>query len=353
MFLEIFNIVKRSFRLCNEDNMNIVIAGAGAWGTAMAIHLSRIGRNVTLVPRRLSQALELTSRRENRDYLPGIVFPPGMQIGHALAPALLEADVVLLACPSQGLRETCKCLKTASEGAVRLQQIVSLSKGLELGSHLRASQIIKEFFPDCRAGSLSGPTNAREVASGLPAAMVLAMEHPGEKTLELQRVLSGETLRIYTSDDVAGVEYAGALKNIYAIAAGVGDGLGVGDNARAALITRALAEMIRLGTILGAKTETFYGLSGVGDLVATATATWSRNHEFGRSLGEGASINSLLSGRKTVVEGYRTCESFGLLCRERGINAPIIEEMYQLLFEGKNIKSAVSSLMTRELKQEV
>lgn len=332
--------------------MNFAVLGAGAWGTAFAIHLCRLGHTVTLVPRRFEQALALSSARENTDYLPGIPFPPSLQLGHELVPVLMEAEVVLLACPSQALRETCGRLKAGLGLAQQLRFVISLAKGLELGTHLRPSQVIAEVLPDFLAGSLTGPTNAAEVARGLPAAMVLAATQADGLLADVQAALSGPTLRVYTSDDLAGVEFGGCLKNIYAIAAGCCDGLKLGDNTKAALLTRALAEMVRVGVALGAKPETFYGLGGFGDLVATSHGVWSRNRQFGQRIGEGATAAELIAHQKTVVEGYKTTESFYGLCAEKGIDAPILTEIHRILFENKKPAAALSALMTRELKRE-
>jgi glycerol-3-phosphate dehydrogenase (NAD(P)+) len=201
-------------------------------------------------------------------------------------------------------------------------------------------------------GALSGPTNAAEVARGLPAAMVLAARGSEPAIQEVQAAISGPTLRVYTTDDLPGVEYGGSLKNVYAIAAGCCDGLGLGDNAKAALLTRAVAEMVRVGGSLGARRETFYGLSGFGDLVATCHGLWSRNREFGQRIGEGRQIPELLAGRKTVVEGYETTRSFAGLCAERGIDAPILSEMNAILFQGRRPADAIAAFMMRELKRE-
>ncbi len=332
--------------------MNFAVIGAGAWGTAFAIHLSRLGHTVTLVPRRFEQALAIASTRENTDYLPELKLPLSIQIGHELAPVLMEAEVVLLACPSQALRETCERLKANLGFATQLKLIVSLAKGLELGTHLRPSEVISAVLPEYAAGSLTGPTNAAEVARGKPSAMVLAATKTDAFLAEVQAALSGPTLRVYTSDDVAGIEFGGCLKNIYAIAAGCCDGLKLGDNAKAALLTRALAEMVRVGAALGAKADTFYGLSGFGDLVATCTGAWSRNRTFGQHLGEGAKAADLLAASKSVVEGYRTTESFAGLCKQRGLDAPILAETHRILYEGRAPAVALTSLMTRELKRE-
>ena len=332
--------------------MNFAIVGAGAWGTAFAIHLSRLNHTVTLVPRRFEQALAIASTRENADYLPGIQLPLSIQIGHELTPVLMEADVILLACPSQALRATCERIRENLSLATQLKLVVSLAKGLELGTHLRPSQVIAAVLPQVNAGSLSGPTNAAEVARGKPAAMVLAATKSDAFLSEVQAAFSGPTLRVYLSDDEAGVELGGALKNVYAIAAGCCDGLKLGDNTKAALLTRALAEMVRVGVALGAKAETFYGLGGFGDLVATCTGSWSRNRTFGQHLGEGAAAVDLIAASKSVVEGYRTTESFYGLCQERGIDAPILGEIYRILYAGKPPAEALTALMTRELRRE-
>lgn len=332
--------------------MNFVVIGAGAWGTAFAVHLARLGRPVALVPRRPEQAAALVAERENADYLPGVTLPPGVRITADLAAAVAEADVVLLACPSQALRETCARLKAALPGPARLRIVISLAKGLELGTHLRPAQVMAAVLPGQLVGSLTGPTNAGEVARGLPAAMVLAADRDDACVAALQAELSGPTLRVYTSPDLPGVEFGGCLKNIYAISAGCCDGLKLGDNSKAALLTRALAEMVRVGTALGAKAETFYGLSGFGDLVATCHGEWSRNREFGQRIGEGARAAELIAQRKTVVEGYKTTQAFAGLCAERGIDAPILGQMHAILFEGKPPAQALAALMTRGLKSE-
>ena len=332
--------------------MNLCVIGAGAWGTAFALHLLRLGHSVTLVPRRFEQALALASTHENADYLPGFPLPPSLQIGHELAPVLLETEVVLLACPAQALRAWAERLRDSLGPGARLRQVVCLAKGLELGTHLRPSEVIHALLPDHAVGTLTGPTTAAEVARGLPAAMVLGAQRITPFLQQVQASLSGPRLRLYTSDDLAGVEFGGCLKNIYAIAAGCCDGLRLGDNAKAALITRALAEMVRVGVALGARPETFYGLSGAGDLVATCYGSWSRNRDFGQHLGEGRTAAELLAGRRTVVEGYQTTQSFHGLCLARDISAPILAEVYRILFEDRKPADALPALMARELKRE-
>jgi glycerol-3-phosphate dehydrogenase (NAD(P)+) len=333
--------------------MNFAVIGAGAWGTAFAVHLSRLGHTVTLVPRRFEQALDLASGRENADYLPGVELPPSLQIGHELGPVLLEAEIVLLACPAQALRGTTARLLAASADARGLQLVLSLAKGLERDTHLRPSQVLADVLGETRVvGCLTGPTNAGEVARGLPAGMVLAGNRDDAILPEVQAAVSGPTLRVYLSDDLTGVELGGCFKNVYAIAAGCCDGLGLGDNTKAAMLTRALAEMVRVGAALGARPETFYGLGGFGDLVATCHGEWSRNRQFGEAIGRGRDVAALLRDRRTVVEGYKTAESLHGLCRERSLDAPLLAAVYGILYESLAPAEALRALMTRELKRE-
>ena len=307
---------------------------------------------MALVPRRAEQAAALVALRENPDYLPGIALLPELRIVADLPAALAEAEVIIIACPAQALRDTCLRVRAALPASGGPRRVISLSKGLELGTHLRPSQVIASGLPGRLVGAHPGPTNAAEVARGLPAAMVLAFASPAAQAGEVQAAISNATLRVYTSDDLPGVEFGGALKNVYAIAAGCCQGLGLGDNANAALLTRALAEMVRVGAALDARPETFYGLSGFGDLVATCHGNWSRNREFGQLIGEGASAASLLARRKTVVEGYETTASFAGLSVAKQIDAPILAEVQAVLFTDRRPADALAALMTRGLKQE-
>ncbi len=332
--------------------LNFAVIGAGAWGTAMSVHLVRRGQHTTLVTRRAEHAGSLRAVHENRDYLPGVKLPDPLVVTSDFRAALVEADVALIACPAQTLRVWCEQMRTVLHDTSRLQLFLSLVKGLEIGTHLRPSQIMAQLLPGLNCGTLTGPTNAAEVARGLPAAMVMAAVRVDEFVPKVQTAMSGATLRIYTSDDLAGAEFGASLKNVYAIAAGFCDGLKLGDNAKASLITRALAEMVRVGESLGAARETFYGLSGFGDLVATCHGGWSRNREFGEKIGAGKAVEELLAGRKTVVEGHRTTEALYDLCRERGISAPILAEVYAILYQQKKPADALTALMTRELKRE-
>jgi len=332
--------------------MKFVVMGAGAWGTAFAVHLSHAGQEVTLVPRRAEHAAALVAAQENVDYLPGISLPDTLRVTTAIEEAVLEAQVVLLACPSQALRETCGRLKAALAGNRTVELVLSLAKGLELTTHKRPAEVMAEVLSGMNVGSVSGPTNAEEVARRMPAAMVLASEEPEAKLLKVQAAMSSPMLRVYTSEDLAGVEFGGCLKNIYAIAAGLCDGLRLGDNAKAAMMTRALAEMVRVGAGLGAHPGTFYGLSGFGDLVATCHGEWSRNRRFGQRIGEGSRAADLIVHRKTVVEGYSTTRSFAELCSAKEIDAPILYEIQAILYQDKSPAAALHALMNRGLKSE-
>lgn len=331
--------------------MNLVVVGAGAWGTGFALHLARCGHAVTLVPRRPEHAAAMVERRENADYLPGLKLPESLAISPDLPAAVRGAGVIFLACPAQALRATCVRIDAALPSRPDLRLAVSLAKGLELGTHRRPSEVMAETLA-CPVGTLTGPTNALGVARGDPSAMVLATAAQTGEVEAVQSAISGPTLRVYTSDDLPGAEFGGCLKNIYAIAAGCCDGLRLGDNTKAALLTRALTEMVRVGVSLGARAETFYGLSGFGDLVATCYGSWSRNREFGQRIGEGHSVAELMSHRKTVVEGFKTTESFASLCDQRGIDAPILREVHAILGAGRKPAAALAALMTRELKRE-
>lgn len=338
--------------MSEQRPLNFTVIGAGAWGTAVAVHLARRQQRATLVTRRPEHAVTMQLARENHDYLPGIKLPENLTVTSDLHAALLEAQVVLIASPSHALREWCQRIQPELASATQAELFISLVKGLEVGTQLRPSAVMREMLPGRNVATLTGPTNAEEVAHGLPAAMVLAAATPNAFVERVQAAMSGPTLRLYTSDDLAGAEYGACLKNVYAIAAGFCDGLKLGDNAKASLITRGLTELVRVGEALGAQRETFYGLSGFGDLVATCHGAWSRNRVFGEKIGAGHPVAELLAGRRTVVEGYRTTQALYELCAQKGITAPILNEVYAILYSGKKPLEALMALMTRELKRE-
>lgn len=332
--------------------MRFAVIGAGAWGTAVAAHLAHRGQPTTLVTRRPAHAQAMQAARENHAYLADIALPENLLLTADLAAALRDADVALIASPSHALRQWCEQMRDALSTTSPLQLVISLVKGIENGTHLRPSQVMADVLPGRNVATLTGPTNAAEVARGLPAAMVLAAAESNAFVDRVQAAISSATLRLYTSDDLPGAEYGACLKNIYAIAAGLCDGQKLGDNTRAALLTRALSEMVRVGEALGAQRETFYGLSGFGDLVATCHGQWSRNREFGQFIGEGRTVAELMADRITVVEGYRSTKAFHHLCDQKSITAPILAEVYAILYEEKKPAAALHALMTRELKRE-
>ncbi len=325
----------------------IGILGAGAWGTAMACVLAASpGRKVFLVPRREQQALDFQRDGENREYLPGIALPKSLVISMDLQGVLAQCSWVLLASPAKGLAAWADAISGVLKPDTLL---ISLCKGLEPQSKQRPGVFFQSVFPLQPYACLSGPNHAFEVAQGQPCAAVLASEQ--EALLQTaQTALSCPSMRIYRSNDVAGVEWGACLKNVYAIALGVCDGLGFGDNTKAALLTRCLREYVRLGVALGGQEETFYGLSGLGDFVATAFGAWSRNRSFGEALGRGSSPESLhIHG---VVEGFGSAAAFQALAQQKALEAPILEALYGILYHQTSPKESVKELLRRALKVE-
>lgn len=318
----------------------------------MALHLDRCGHSVTLVPRRMEQALEIASSRVNADYLPGFELPHRIQLGYEIDPVLMEADVVFFACPSRAIRDLAAKVRPHLEAARQLKLCLVMCKGLELESFKAPAEILEESLPGLHCGVLSGPTYAGEVAAGQPTAVVLALPEALKEAKSYQEAFSNTTLRCYLSTDVRGTELGGTLKNIYAIGAGMCDGLQLGDNAKAAYLTRSLNELLSLGTSLGGQPETFYGLSGFGDLMATCSGPWSRNRTFGQKVGQGKVPESIIEKQKTVVEGYRATECLKRYCQQQKIDAPILGKIYSVLYEGLKPAEAIQALMTRDLKTE-
>lgn len=331
--------------------MNCAIIGAGGWGTALARLLARKGYTVRLWARRPQFAQELDALRENRKYLPGVTLPTErLTITSDLARAVENSDIVLLAVPSFAVRETARKLKSTH---VQPQAWVNLAKGLERDSLFTMSAVLKQELHTENIFTLSGPSHAEEVGRDFPTSVVLAGRDLalGEK---LQRALITDRFRVYLSDDLLGVEYGGAVKNVIALAAGILDGLGYGgDNAKAALIARGLAEMIRLGVQLGARRETFFGLSGVGDLVATCTSEHSRNRRVGYRLGKGESLQQILESMAMVAEGVYATQAVRALAKEHNVEVPITEAVYAVLYEGATPLDQLNALMTREPKREI
>ncbi len=330
--------------------MNCAIIGAGGWGTALARLLAHKGHTVYLWARHPQFAQELDTLRENKKYLPGVALPrEHLTITSDLARAVEKADIVLVAVPSFAVRQIAQKLRATR---AQPQAWINLAKGLERDSLLTMSAVLKQELHTENIFTLSGPSHAEEVGRDCPTSVVLAGTDLalGER---LQRALITERFRIYLSDDLLGVEYGGAVKNVIALAAGILDGLGYGDNAKGALIARGLAEMVRLGVHLGARRETFFGLSGVGDLVATCTSEHSRNRWVGYRLGQGESLEKILASMAMVAEGVYATQAVRALAHQHHVEVPITEAVYAVLYQGANPLDQLNALMTREPKREI
>lgn len=330
--------------------MNISVLGAGAWGTAMAMAFA--AKNQVLLWGRNQQAIAaMQAERQNKVYLPGFVFPASLQLTEDFSVALLHAagpdNLLVVATSVSGLRATLKaCLP------YQASNIVWLCKGFEEGSQLLPHQVAHEVLGDNVAfGALSGPSFAQEVAKGLPCALTIASTSANLSQLVVQ-ALHGNAMRVYSTDDVVGVEVGGAVKNIMAIATGIVDGMGLGLNARAALMTRGLAEISRLGVALGARAETLMGLTGVGDLILTCTGDLSRNRRVGLALAQGKSLENIVQELGHVAEGVRCAQAVRGLARQLGVDMPITEAVAGVLFDGVSAQQMVSRLLARDAKQE-
>lgn len=326
----------------------IAVVGAGSWGTALAILLARKGFRVNLWARRPEQVAALRKLRENRSYLPEVLLPATITPTADLTAAVREAGLVVLSVPSHAVRLIARELRPLLPPGVI---IVNTAKGLELDTKKRLSIVLAEEGLE-RVVVLSGPSHAEEVGRGLPTTVVVAAADR-EAAEYVQDVFMDPTFRVYTNPDVTGVEFGGALKNIIALATGMADGLGLGDNARAALMTRGMAEIARLGVALGGKILTFAGLSGIGDLIVTCTSMYSRNRRAGILLGKGQALEEVLAAVGMVVEGVRTTAAARELARQYNIRMPITEEIYQVLYQGKPVGDCVAALMERPRTHEV
>lgn len=324
--------------------MKICVLGAGAWGAALAKVLHENGNSVVLWDINTALLGELQQGHSER-LLPGVPLPKDWRTEPDFQKATGGREVLVMAIPSQFFREV--ALKLKGHPGI----FVSVTKGIEFGSGDTMSRILRELAPGDRVAALSGPSFAREVALGVPTSVVCACESEGTaKTV--QGLFHRPEFRIYRSRDVVGVEYGGALKNIIAIGAGVSDGLGYGDNTKAGLVTRSLAEMRRLGVACGAQAETFAGLSGLGDLMLTCFSRQSRNHDLGERLGKGETMEQIQASHPKLAEGYPTARSAYRLARQKGVTTPVIDEVHAMLYEGKSPKQAVRDLISRAFKAE-
>ena len=326
----------------------ISIIGDGGWGTTLAIHLSKKGHNVILWSAFKAYANTLSQTRTNNKFLPGIEIPVSVKITSDIKKAVENSEIIVLAVPSCYIREVLLKIKKIN---YKKCIFLSVSKGIEEKTHKRVSEIIYEVLGKINLSILSGPNIAYEVARGYPATCVIASKSTS-RAKTLQKVFTNDKLRVYTSKDLCGVELGGSLKNIIAIAAGISDGLGFGMNAKAAIVTRGLVEMARFGVALGAKKETFSGLSGMGDLVTTCMSTHSRNHFVGRQIGRGKKIKSIIIHMDMVAEGVKTVKSVYELNKKYKVNMPITTEVYKVLYKNKSPLKAVNDLMLRKKKME-
>ena len=330
---------------------SITLFGAGSWGTALAVHLARAGRDVTLWGRRAGQVDHLRRTRENPTYLPGVRIPSSVRLTTNVEVAAEASSVWAVAVPSQHLRSVADTLRPHLREDVT---VVSLAKGIENETLLTMSQVLRDTLdpgPEAQIGVLSGPSHAEEVADARPTTVVAAA--PDEAGAEqIQELFMTDALRVYANTDVVGVEIGGAAKNVLAIAAGIGDGVGYGDNAKAALITRGLAEIRRLGLAMGARPQTFAGLAGVGDLVVTCMSDHSRNRSLGEQIGRGRRLDEILDEMQMVAEGVRTTQSIHDLARRHELEMPITEAVYAVLFDDRRPDEMVRQLMTRSAKRE-
>jgi glycerol-3-phosphate dehydrogenase (NAD(P)+) len=328
---------------------NVSIMGAGSWGTALAVLLANNGHQVKMWSC-FSEEVEMINRdREHVHKLPGVKVPQGVSCTGDMEEALIDTDAVVSVVPSQTVRKNAvEFSRYIKDGQI----IVSCAKGLEDNTGLRMSEVLKQEIPGALVVALSGPSHAEEVGKDIPTAIVAASEDM--KAAEfVQDLFMSPSFRVYTNSDITGVELGGALKNIIALCAGISDGLGFGDNTKAALMTRGITEMSRLGVSLGAKPETFSGLAGIGDLIVTCTSMHSRNRRAGILIGEGKSVKEAIEEVKMVVEGVTTTKAAYDLAVKQGIEMPITTEAYEVLFNGKNAKQAVIELMTRDKKYEL
>jgi glycerol-3-phosphate dehydrogenase (NAD(P)+) len=322
--------------------LRVAVLGAGSWGTTVATLVTRNAPAI-LWARRPELAEEINARHANERYLPGYTLPEDLTATASIEEAVGDADVVVMGVPSHGFRTVLDEVKKHIRAWV---PVISLAKGLEEGSHLRMTEVIGEVLPHHKAAALTGPNLAREILSGYAAASVLAMEDEAMGR-ELQQLFRSGLFRVYTNRDVTGCELGGAFKNVIAIASGMGDGMGVGDNTRAAVITRGLAELTRLGEAMGGEQSTFAGLAGMGDLVATCASRQSRNRHVGEQLGRGRSISEIVEEMTMVAEGVKTCRVVVELAERHGVDLPIAREVYGVVHEGRSARQAYRGLTRR------
>ena len=330
-----------------DEIKKIGVIGAGSFGTALAMTLTQKGHEVTLWARRTEQIEEMRRTRQNPRYLPEIPLPETLDLTDDLQEAVTDKDLLLMAVPAQTFRGVFTQVSACMDART---PIVNVAKGIEKGSLLRLSEVARQILPEVRYAALSGPSHAEEVARALPTTVVTASED-ADLAIAVQDVFSTERFRVYTNEDLIGVELGGALKNIIALGAGISDGLRFGDNAKAAMMTRGITEMTRLGLALGARAETFAGLAGIGDLIVTCTSMHSRNRRAGILIGQGKNAEEAVQAVGTV-EGYPCTKTAYELSRKLRVEMPIVEQAYAVLYEEKPPAKALQDLMTRPKRHE-
>ena len=324
------------------------VLGAGSWGTALALLLDKNGHDVTVWSIDQAEVEMLDREREHKSKLPGVKLPQTMKFTNEIQEAITDQDFMVLAVPSPFTRATAKKMAPfVKEG----QKIVNVAKGIEESTLMTLSEQIEEEIPQANVAALSGPSHAEEVSRELPTTVVVGAETE-ETAIYLQKIFMNDVFRVYTSPDIKGIELGGSLKNVIALAAGVADGLGYGDNTKAALITRGIAEITRLGVKMGGKLESFTGLTGIGDLIVTCASKHSRNRKAGVLIGEGMTMEEAMAEVKMVVEGVYSAKAARELAEKYEVSMPIVEKVNQVLFEGKPAKDAVSELMMRDGRSE-
>lgn len=328
---------------------NVTFLGGGSFGTALGILLANKGNKVSIYDRDKSVVDDININRKNDKYIKELKIPKSVTAYNNLDEALEDAKYVVLAVPSHVIRTASKSLKGKIDKDVI---VVSIAKGIEEGTNLRLSEVIEEELPNNRVVILSGPSHAEEVAFDIPTTVVVSSKDE-KASNEVQDLFMTKEFRVYTNDDLVGVEIGGAVKNIIALAAGVCDGIGYGDNSKAALMTRGMAEIVRIGIKLGGKPETFLGLTGMGDLIVTCTSLHSRNRRAGYLIGQGETVDEAIKDVGMVVEGIKACRAFYELKEKLDIEMPITDVLYKVLFKNKNAKDAVVELMEREKKNEI
>jgi len=332
------------------NQKRITLLGDGGWGTALACLLAENGHLPTLWGAFPEITEETRRARENRKFLPGVRIPPSVHLTNDLEAAFKDAQIVVFSVPVVYMRAVAgKAAEFARRSGARL---MTVSKGIERDTLLRGSEVIRQVAGCGDVGLLMGPSHAEEVARRCPTTVVAAARDP-QFALEIQETFMGERFRVYTSDDPAGVEIGAAVKNVIAIAAGILDGLALGDNAKSALITRGLAEIARLGVAMGADARTFAGLAGLGDLITTCISPHGRNRAVGMAIGKGKKLREILAGMEMVAEGVMTTKSVCALAARHGVDMPITAEVYQVLFEDKDPRQALADLMMRQAKPEI